>query len=54
MVFLGIGFLLLCYYWGRAELMAQRTKSHLALLALLPDDERAARVRAYLEHQERA
>jgi hypothetical protein len=52
-VFLGIGFLLLCYYWGKAELLAQRTTSHLALLALLPEEERMARVRELLEKQGR-
>ena len=49
MTFLGIGFALLCYYWGKAELIAQRTKSFLAVAALLPEDERRTRARAYLE-----
>jgi hypothetical protein len=49
MVFLGIGFVLLCYYWGKAELVAQQTKSFLAVAALLPEEERTTRAREYLE-----
>jgi hypothetical protein len=49
MEFIGIGFVLLCYYWGKAELVGQRTKSFLAVMALLPEEERNARARAYLE-----
>lgn len=48
MTLLGIGFVLLCYYWGKAELVAQRTKSLLAIMALLPEEERMARAREYL------
>lgn len=48
MEFLGIGFVLLCFFWGKAELVDQRTKSLLALLALLPEEERNTRVREYL------
>lgn len=49
MILLGIGFVLLCYYWGKAELEAQRTKSFLAVMALLPEDERNARAHAFLD-----
>lgn len=49
MEFIGIGFILLCYYWGKAELVAQRTKSLLAVLALLPEEERVTRAREFLE-----
>jgi hypothetical protein len=49
MTFLGIGFVLLCYYWGKAELVAQRTKSLLAMLALIPEEERATRAREFLD-----
>lgn len=49
MTLLGIGFVLLCYYWGKAELVANRTKSFLAVIALLPEEERHARARAFLD-----
>jgi hypothetical protein len=49
MTLLGIGFVVLCYYWGKAELVTHRTKAFLAVAALLPDDERMARARAFLE-----
>lgn len=49
MTLLGLGFVLLCYYWGKAELVAQQTKSFLAVAALLPEEERTIRVRQYLE-----
>lgn len=49
MEFIGIGFVLLCYYWGKAELVAQRTKALLSVMALLPEEERTARAREYIE-----
>lgn len=49
MEYLGIGFILLCFFWGKAELVDQRTKSLLAVLALLPEEERQARAREFLE-----
>lgn len=49
MSLLGIGFVVLCYYWGKAELVTHRTKAFLAVAALLPDEERVARARAVLD-----
>lgn len=46
---LSIGFIVLCYFWGKAELTASRTKAFLLVAALLPEEERMTQVREYLE-----
>jgi len=48
MAFIGIGFILLCYYWGKAELVEKRTKALLSVMALLPEEERVSRAREFL------
>lgn len=48
---LSIGAIILCYFYGKAELTAQQTKSFLAAVALLPEEERAERVRDFLSHE---
>lgn len=48
MALLGIGFVLLCYYWGKAELVEKRTKALLAMMAHLPEEERVSRAREFI------
>lgn len=48
MEFIGIGFILLCYYFGKSALLEQRAKAELAAIALLPEAARTEKILAFI------
>lgn len=48
MEFIGIGFILLCYYFGKSSLTEAKAKAELAAIALLPDAERREKIHAFI------
>lgn len=45
---LGIGFVLLCYYFGKAEYLKVCSQRELAAIALLPEAERQVKIEEWL------
>lgn len=48
MEFIGIGFVLLCYFFGKSSLLEQKTKAELAAIALLPEEVRKEKLLAFI------
>lgn len=48
MELIGIGFVVLCYYFGKSEYLKACTQRELAVIALLPEAERQAKVEELL------
>ncbi len=48
MEFIGIGFILLCYYFGKSSLIEQQAKAELAAIAPLPEEVRKEKLLSYI------